>query len=96
MAFGNQFDDAADFLNSLMEHFTQTILGIYTQASTIYNSLKKDNLKESEVDQLILDLGKLARLVFDFEKSGGRLLLTKNIEFERNLETVLTADPGFN
>ena len=96
MAFGNQFDDAADFLNSLMEHFTQTILGIYTQASTIYNSLKKDNLKESEVDQLILDLGKLARLVFDFEKSGGRLLLTKNIEFERNLETVLTSDPGFN
>ena len=96
MAFGNQFDDAADFLNSLMEHFTKTILGIYTQASTIYNSLKKDNLKESEVDQLILDLGKLARLVFDFEKSGGRLLLTKNIEFERNLETVLTSDPGFN
>ena len=96
MAFGNQFDDAADFLNSLMEHFTQTILGIYTQASTIYNSLKKDNLKESEVDQLILDLGKLARLVFDFEKSGGRLLFTKNIEFERNLETVLTTDPGFN
>lgn len=79
-----------------MEHFTQTILGIYTQASTIYNSLKKDNLKESEVDQLILDLGKLARLVFDFEKSGGRLLLTKDIQFERNLETVLAADPGFN
>lgn len=62
-----------------MEHFTQTILGIYTQASAIYNSLKKDNLKESEVDQLILDLGKLTRLVFDFEKSGGRLLHSNNI-----------------
>ena len=64
-----------------MEHLTGTVLGIYTQGQSIITAIKKDNLRESEVDQLILDLGRFARLILDFERSNRLILLNKDIDY---------------
>ena len=95
LTYTSQFDDGADYLNSLMEHLTQTVLGIYTQTQSIISMTKKSNLKESEVDQLILDIGKLARLVLDFEKSE-TTLLNKKMDYSEFVERKLARDPTFD
>lgn len=97
LTYTSQFEDTADYLNSLMEHLTQTVLGIYTRTTSIVQAAKKENMKESEVDQLILDIGKLVRLILDFERSEGTLLNKKDINYDKVvIDRLLARDPTFD